>query len=559
MWTAKIRHVIKWPGREAGGNFSMDCGVELLRLEVSNGFTAVDKFTLSKRARQDYGFSMRRRIIFLVVGLSIVAATAEIVVRPDRPVRPPQKSPGVPDPKGTEVDPAVPAAVDTIEMRNGDRLRGRLDAIDAKEGVRFVYEGAMDSLRFKPSAVSRITFAESKQSPAAEGIQFRLALANGDEITGTLVDLTAEAIAIESALAGRLTIPRAAIVQLARVSSLQTIYDGPNHANEWRHFRADIEDDMVEEAPLPFLGRANLGFFRGLIAAKGQAAGGGWAFRNNGWVSQKPGAVLYRSFQLPDRYELEFDLAWRGELQFGIIFDALKPQLGNGDSHHLVINPESIDLMRYTANGEANGLGNTNLPGLRKKNHARFTLRVDSERGVIVLIVDGQIVREWRDIQKKSAGKIIGFNSDGGAVRLERIQVEHWDGQTLLKAANVPVGKGELVRLLNGDSIAGTVKSGQAGKFQIDSSFGIVEIGFDRVRQIEFAPGAPIEQKNAEWVLGTFPRRQKALFKIEKWSPTEVTILSPVWGRATIQRETLRSIEFNLGQPRQFNGDASDF
>ena len=532
-------------------------------MEVSNRFKRGDMSSLYKRHGSDYCSRMRRRFLFLLGGFIFVAATAEIVVRPVRPDAIPTKVIGVPEPKGSEPDPTTSPNLDTIEMRNGDRLRGRIESMDSKEGVRLAYEGSIEPLRFKSASVNRIIFAESKQVSIAEGMQFRVMLANGDEITGSLVELSAEAVVIESGLAGRLTIPRASIVQLARASSLQTIYEGPNHANEWKGFRMEMEDEkeLIQDVPLPFFGRANIlpAIVQGLVAANRQAAVTGWAFRNNGWVSQQPGAVLYRSFKLPERYELEVDLAWRGELQFGIIFNALKPQLGTGDGYHLTVNPESIDLMRYSAHGEANGLGNTNLQALRKKTRARFSLRVDRDRGVVGLIVDGQFIREWRDGNKMPAGSIIGFNTDGGgAVRLERIQIEHWDGQTVLKAPNAPAVRGESVRLLNGDSIAGVVKAGKAGKFQIESSFGAVEIGFDRVRQIEFAAGARVEQKPAEMVLGTFPKRQKAAFKIEKWSPKEITIISPVWGRATIQRDALRSLEFNLDKP-QTNRDSFDF
>lgn len=529
-------------------------------------FQTCEQVSLSKPRGSDYGCVMRRRILFLMGGFIFVAATAEIVVRPVRPDRPdpiPRKVIVIPDPKDAAPDPANPSSLDTLEMRNGDRLRGRIESMDSKEGVRLIYEGSIEPLRIKPPAVNRIQFAESKQAPVVEGVQFRVILANGDEITGSLLELTAEAVVIESGLAGRLTIPRSSLVQLARASSQQTIYEGPNHAKEWNSTRIDGDEEMgiVEDVPLPFFGRGNIlpAIVNGLAAVIRPTTVTGWAFRNNGWVSQQPGTVLYRSFKLPQRYELEVDVAWRGELQFGIIFNALKPQLGNGDAHQLLINPDSIDLERFTANGEANGLGSVNLAELRKKNRARFTLRVDCERGVVGLIVDGQFVREWRDANKMPAGSIIGFKSDSGAgFRLERIQIENWDGQTLLKAPNAVPGKGESVRLLNGDSIAGMVKAGQAGKLQIESSFGAVEVGFEKIRHIEFSPVARADQPAAELLRGTFQKRQKATFKIEKWSPNEIAIISPVWGRATIQRDALRSLEFNLDKPLA-NRDAFDY
>jgi hypothetical protein len=180
-----------------------------------------------------------------------------------------------------------------------------------------------------------------------------------------------------------------------------------------------------------------------------------------------------------------------------------------------------------------------------------------------MLLVDNVLVQQWKDNQP-FAGKGSGlmFVSQGqGAVKISGIRVTEWDGKI---PANLPAAGNklteDLARLVNNDSVSGSLKAIKEGKILFTTSFASLDIPVERVGQIELAQGKVEKPALLPGeVRATFASRGSVTFTLEAWDANQVSGYSPSLGRVKFSPAAFSQIEFNLDKQKATSDDLLGF
>ena len=122
-----------------------------------------------------------------------------------------------------------------IHLRQGDRLSGRIEAIkDGGSTLVLRHPLLTDPLSIESTAVARF------EPFAPPGIRFprhwQVDLVNGDRLDALDWELTRDGLTLETESAGRVTVPRAGVRFLTRMSGETPLLDGPGVPADWSVF-----------------------------------------------------------------------------------------------------------------------------------------------------------------------------------------------------------------------------------------------------------------------------------------------------------------------------------
>lgn len=465
----------------------------------------------------------------LLVFISALTALAEIPV-PAQDIRPPETV------TTREAEPVVaapaearrgPPVVETLEFLNGDKLRGRLSSIEADGTVQWTHPEARAPIQFSPRNLARISLDPGVgRGRPLNGFVVRLA--NGNELPGQILTLDQNRLVLNTWYAGTLTIPRKHVRSIRQVRTGNLVYEGPNSMEEWTTGRG------------------------------GQ--GRGWAFGEGSLVSTRPG-LIGRDMKLPDQARIDFDLSWAGNL--GLLISLYVPQIENYSSNCYLLNLNSgfIYLNRSSARGGQNNLGQTQVEELGRRNKARIGIRTSKEQKTFALLVDGNLVKQWRDPGEfAGTGTGLVFYSQGhGSLNISRIQISEWDGR-LDDAGSLEgaAGNQDTISMVNRDKVSGTIEKIADNQLRLTSDFAPLSIPLERIDRIELA-GATSEgiKEDDSMVRIGLPNEGLVLVKLERMNRERAVVSSPVFGKAEFKPEAFRSIEFNLRRERKKSEDAA--
>jgi hypothetical protein len=426
----------------------------------------------------------------------------------------------VPAPAGPQT-PAASAAPqrDTLGkalLLNQDQLSGRLISISKEGIIEWSSPSAEGPVLFSRSALQELRL---KPAETIEKASHRVTLKNGDAIPGTLVSLDGERAVIQTSYAGKLEIPRTALLTAAPFAgSGDVVFEGPGNAEDWSN-------------------------------ARNQRA---WKFDEEGMTAYNPG-YIGRDLKLPDVAHIEFDLSWRGQLQ--LMFTMYTDEIENpsGNCYSVQLNNNYVYLHRMTRNGSSRSLGQSEIPILSQKTKARIGLKVSKPAKTIVLLIDGKPVQQWSD-SAEFAGKGTGmvfYSQIRGFTRISDFRVTPWDGQSSVDSENATAPDTDLISLKNKDKLSGKVNTITEGTVKLESAFAPLEIPLERVTEIRFAKVTREEDTpKPEDVRVTLPAGGQLTFRVQNWSTESVTAQHPFAGTIQIRPGVFEKVEFNLDKPR---------
>lgn len=423
------------------------------------------------------------------------------------------------NPASTDNTAASPATKDVLQFFNGDMLRGVLRSIAPPAGVRWEHPDSRPLLEFQLANVAMITLGTPVTADSKGRNTCRVRLTNQNELLGDLVTLDADTVVLDTWYAGKITLQRKMVQSLNTTSGSQALtYEGPTGLEGW-------------------------------TIGRGQ---GGWKYQNGTFTAVQPTSIG-RDIKLPALANIEFDLNWRGYLQFmiGIYADHFEGYGGN--CYMLQLNNNYVSLQSIRANSGGNNLGQTEIPNLYQKSKVRIGLRVNKEEKIIALLVDGSLVKQWRD-PGQFAGQGTGiffFHQGQGLVRVGNIKATTWDGKIEDLPRATGKSKEDVVTMANNDKVSGALEGIRDGKITFATSYAKLEIPMQRVSQIEMSGEKTSEvTKNPNDIQVFFADRGNVTFVLESWNEQQVIGASPSFGKLKFATAALRQIQFNLSRQK---------
>jgi hypothetical protein len=404
---------------------------------------------------------------------------------------------------------AKPASQSLLLFRNGDLLYGNLQSIDSHGTVLWQHPDTTKPIDFRRDSIARIDFPAPADSRAVSDNACRVLLANGNLLEGNLLSCNPQILTLQTVYAGNLNIPRPALQSLVFPPHLPGVFDGITGLDGWT---------------------------QGAAVAAFVTETGHWTYRNSAFYTDKPASIA-RDLKLPDTARIQFDLAWKGGLNFAVALytDSLQPLLltakddapNFGGFYSLrFLNSAFIDLWPVKKREPVRELGQLFLPSLNNKTHMRVDLRISKSQHKIALFLDDTPVKEWVDPE--------GFIGEGTGMRfvqnstaplkLSNLRVTQWDGVL----ANTVGETGEIIHdtvwLEHSPQATGSIESIANGKLTVKTAAGPVQFSLPDIRAIDFAhkPASP-RQPQALSVHATFAHGGGLDFILESWLPGEIT------------------------------------
>ena len=424
-------------------------------------------------------------------------------------------------------------ARDALYLRNGDLLHGKLAGVDSTNGISWTRGDAVNVFSFAPAHVMEIVLGGASLSRQAGSSNYcNVQLKNGDMLGGELVAYDGKTLSIDTAYAGKITLPKETVAMLLPVGVPKPVlFEGPNGLGGWTH---------------------------GKVNAAGVMESGEWVYQNGAFYAVKSASIA-RDVGLPDSSSLSFDLEWRGFFHVAVALytEYLHPiNLANketepnfGGFYSLQINPFSANLLPVKQTEALRYMGQTPLQHLAQKTSAHFDIRVSKEKRTVALLIDGTLVKQWSDSDTfAGTGKAVRFVHQGqGAVKLSNIKITEWDGQFEEPPTITPNKSSDLTRLKNGDRIAGAVRSIEEGKMKVEGAGTLLEIPMTRVKQTEFYSEKQVPSKrNATTVRAYFPSGGSVTFELEEWSEKGIAANSANFGKLQFRPGTFSRVLFDV-------------
>ena len=386
-------------------------------------------------------------------------ATAAIVVGP--PEAPPAAAGGGTSGAAPASSSPIEPGGDRLTLLKGDWLRGELVSLDPAGGrVLWRHPEVREPVAFSAKAVGEIRLGarEGTAPPRESGV---VRLTNGDELAGDIASVDPTNLVLSTASAGRLALQRSMVAEIRPgAGAMSVLYEGPKSLDEWKLRGGD---------------RTRM-----------------WELKD-GVLSPLVPVPLGRSIDsMPDSVRIDFTVEWRQQgIYFSFWFFHEKPDEPQGEAYMLnIISGQRVDLNRLRATGGSQNLGSAEFAeGAQQRGTARLSLLADRAKGNIALMVNGKMLRQWKDTREfKGGGKSITFMPQGGReLRISEIRVSKWNGivpQGTEVATDTP---DDAVVLTNGDVMSGTLLEIAGGQAVVKTPFADLKIPLDRITQISMA------------------------------------------------------------------------
>jgi len=434
------------------------------------------------------------------------------------------------------------ANVEAVYMLNGDIISGKFLKFDPKVGLVWEANNIQPAIQIDPAGIDRVTF--NSTTSVQPGLS-RVLLANGDSISGQVDLLDAERVVMSKTPAGQLELKRSHLKSIvpATTGSGRIVYAGPVSDKEWVFGTSKKANGNVPFAAKP-------------------SGNGKFAFNANAITSTGSGATAGREVEFPDKALIEFDLDWSTQgrnssyfsLNVNLFTDNLKSP-SNGNAYSLKLSQTGANLARQSKEGEdfaSDRLGpnaRVNLTGIGAR--ARFSLRANKKTRAFFLSINGVQVANWKD-KEAFAGKGKGLLFSSRApypIKISNIRISEWNGSKPVAVTGVNASpKQDTIRLVNDDTVTGTITRIEDGKIRIKSSFGEVSVPWSKSGLVQFAAGSEgnSNQKLQKGLArATLQGAGNLDFRIISWQEEKLEVESPIFGRVTLNGAMVESINFN--------------
>ena len=427
--------------------------------------------------------------------------------------------------EAAEEEPGAAESAGILRFFNGDTLHGELQMVDGMRTVRWNHQEARTVIEFSPTNISSIELKSPANAPPRRRGNCLVRLTNQDELLADLTSLDRDGLVVETWYAGQLKIPRPMVQSiLPLLSRPNSIYEGPTGLKGWQMVVSDNDSGQQK----------------------------GWRFAKGAFLAERP-CSAGRDVKLPKLANIEFDLAWRGSLEFGIAFyiDSFKQEPCDG--YALQLNEATAALQSMRKDGNSTQLGNAEIPELATKSKSHFSIRINQEQKSISLLHEDMLVKQWKE-RGEFVGKGTGlaFIQEGqGLVKLSNIRVSDWDGKFDDQPAPPAPGKEDLVKLANNDKVSGSLESIKDNKLSFVTPFATLDVPLQRVSRIDLAGESARHATNGPGAVRVeFAERGWVTFELERWDERQALGTSPNFGKMKFDPSAFVMIQFNLERRR---------
>jgi peroxiredoxin len=314
--------------------------------------------------------------------------------------------------------PAAPAddAPATLQLPGGGVSIGRLVASDRPGVVAWQADAFARPFAFAAEAVESIQWSPSQPPPRPSGT-FRFELDGGDTLFGELAGLDADAASLDLGPLGRRRVRRDAIRRVDRWGDGSTlVYLGPTGLTGWTATPGDAWRDV---SGMP--------------------------------ATDRPGASLGASLGLPGRAAIDVELSWERRADFTLVLGSGTDDRATRRAFRIEVWNETLVAVRETET-EADLASLGALPAGPGRVAFRFYL--DQEAGTLMVVApDGARLAELKlPARNPLVGDGVTLRNVSGDIRLDRLQIAHWDG-----APPQPAGGGGRVTRSDGTRLEGRV------------------------------------------------------------------------------------------------------
>ena len=487
----------------------------------------------------------------------------------------------------------------SLHLSNGDIFSGELVGFDAKEGLQWKHPAAKAPWIIAPESLARLELHPAVVPREQRRHSALVRLVNGDTLVGDVVGLNAEHLLLETWYAGRLSLPRFALRDLSFTAHGRVVLEGAAAFTGWgggvmgvqlgqdgEEIGGVLVNSLVANGPAEGAGvkigdvvisvdgkkfmkrdelianiksrapgqKVMVEFRRGeeKIERAITLAAIGWQVKDGALVSSGEAGTIGRNIDFPDAANIEFDLNWRGLSSLALAICTDNPaSFSLGNAYTLNFNSGYAHLGRHEKVGDDYSTTNLDSPAqfniVPNDAPVQMSIRFDKRAQTIALILDGVLVKQWRDPQGfVGKGKGLAFAATmQSQSRISNLRVTEWDGQ-LPEQLGAPAGNApeDSIRLANRDMISGSVVAIQAGKAKMKATFGEVQIPVERIGRIDFAVSKPLPAIPAGATTGFFTGRNRLTFQLVSLRDGEAQIVSPLFGSARLSAAAFSALEF---------------
>ncbi len=438
-----------------------------------------------------------------------------------------------------------------VRFANGDQLAGSAVSI-GRDSISWQSSLLEEQANFKLSEILDLRLPSKKSMKHVDSTTHEavVELTNGDIVKGALVAISDQQIKLKTWYAGELVFPRLNVKSININRLMKVLYRGPDDIKEW-------------------------------TISGGEES---WKLENEQFISETHRGSIARNFDLPEEYEITFQINWRELLKARLVFgssqiDTTSPSSG----YEMNFQPSMINVRRLS---DRDWLGtNSNQSVFRENESAKISVRVSKKTGKILLLVDDEPSGIWNDpALKENTGVGIHFISDAQANRnpkssisISNIIISEWDGFLDEKTANdllmrdqrinrfhmgmhergeemkVPLPDGRMI-LSNGDTIEGEVIGVEGDMIKLKTPFTEVIFPVHRLTNI------PLKRDDLETaklengdVRASLSDGSKLVFRLDDVKDGKWIGYSQNFGHAQFDQSAFKYIEFNLYPKRKAN------
>jgi hypothetical protein len=194
-----------------------------------------------------------------------------------------------------------------------------------------------------------------------------------------------------------------------------------------------------------------------------------------------------------------------------------------------------------------NSMGMAFIPNMERKTSAHIMIRVSKPQKMILLYVDGILVKHWQEQGEfGGSGTCVRFvNQLSSPVKISNIVVSQWDGRIEIPITRVDNSKSDFILMINNDVVSGTVKEFKNGKFVVQTAYGNVDVPFERISQMHLSMIGREPPLRYDGEISVVLQTQgKLVLKLEKWDGDKLIAVNPNFGRIGLPLSMIKSISF---------------
>jgi thiol-disulfide isomerase/thioredoxin len=346
---------------------------------------------------------------------------------------------GLPGTGSAEEPPRLSPTEAILNLTDGGFLPGSLDDSSRPGKVRWKSAAFTNPLDFPVGEVQSIRFPTPEKMPKPSG-SLGFELTGGDILYGSIVSLDDKIAELDISRLGRITVERSRLRRIFRWGNgAGLVYNGPNGLAGWRDIQATKprpapDDPQQGVQGMMIVGRANA---RMPLPTPKPAVptGPAWVEEGGQLHSTRDGATIQVGVDLPAKASLEIELSWKNTPDFALAIGFSDDESSLERAFRFEVWDKEIVAYRVLGKTAklASVMAMKDGPG-----RLQVKLFLDQEQGkLLIASATGEVLGEIKlgGLPDPILGGVRLTNIHGD-IRLERLRISRWDGETPRPMAN---------------------------------------------------------------------------------------------------------------------------